>query len=378
MPLARIITDSVDDSLELSMQLRARGFRVETVAPDQIPDTPADLEVRLEECAPEDVLSKAAHVKESEDLWVFVAPGALDERARPIRTIPLMPQAMELPAARVSVLRGESKPTVELPDAEPEDDPILSEQITSQPPETPRVGVQPEIRSTRADAKIQVLNGGETLKATPAITPTPPAKEKVDPPSAKVKVVVLPKLPETPWIPDVPERVEPVGLAPGTMPEASRTRPAGPYRIAFRTGPGFWKRVAVSAVLVVMAGVLAVVVGLHPRLPAAGKPATASPAFFPLAQPPLAPQVSGQAGAATPTPAVARAAQKKAGAVAPPHPAPATAPNTRRVEHPRRRGSSPDEGIVADDTVVFYDRKPVRPPTRTPPPEGVKRYSDAN
>src|ERR1700739_2463715 len=97
MPLARIITESVDDSLELTMQLRARGFLVETVSPDQIPDAPADLEVRLEECSPEDVLSKAAQVTESEDLWVFVAPGALDERARPIRTIPLLPHAFDVP-----------------------------------------------------------------------------------------------------------------------------------------------------------------------------------------------------------------------------------------------------------------------------------------
>jgi len=108
MPLARIITKSADDSLELSMQLRSRGFRVETVAPDQIPSSPADLEVCLEECAPEDVLSKAAIVRESEDLWVFVAPGALDERSRPMRVIPLTPQVVEMrapePAAVVAAL----------------------------------------------------------------------------------------------------------------------------------------------------------------------------------------------------------------------------------------------------------------------------------
>jgi len=55
MPLARIITDSADDSLELTLQLRSRGFQVETVAPGEVPTTPADLEVRLEECNPEDV-----------------------------------------------------------------------------------------------------------------------------------------------------------------------------------------------------------------------------------------------------------------------------------------------------------------------------------
>ena len=50
MPLARIITNAVEESLELTIQLRARGFQVETVAPGKVPATPADLEVRLDEC----------------------------------------------------------------------------------------------------------------------------------------------------------------------------------------------------------------------------------------------------------------------------------------------------------------------------------------
>src|SRR5580765_4013258 len=98
MPLARIITTSVDDSLELSMQLRSRGFRVETVAPDQIPSAPAALAVRREGCAPEDVLPRASIVEESEELWVFVAPGALDERSRPMRVSPRTPDVVEISA----------------------------------------------------------------------------------------------------------------------------------------------------------------------------------------------------------------------------------------------------------------------------------------
>ncbi|MGC2197556.1 MAG: hypothetical protein WA628_22985, partial [Terriglobales bacterium] len=305
MPLARIITDSVDDSLELSMQLRARGFRVETVAPNQIPDTPADLEVRLEECAPEEVLSKAADVKESEDLWVFVAPGALDERARPIRTIPLVPPTLEARAPRVSLLRAESKPEVEIPLAEPEDDPILSDLVGSYPHETPQAGQLPEVRATRADARIEVLtHGSEGLTAPPTIAPIKPDKA-VELPSAKVKVVVLPKLPETPQIPDVPGCVEPANLVFTATPAAPQKRRAGPYKISFRTGPLFWKRAAVSAVLVVMAGVLAAVVGLWPRLPAASKPATVSPALSPAARPVRVPQISGHPVAQTPMPAAA-------------------------------------------------------------------------
>src|ERR1700746_4087192 len=100
MPLARIITDSVDESLELTMQLRSRGFQVETVAPGDVPSTPADLEVRLEECNSEDVLTRTAQVSEADDLWVFVAPGALDDSVRPVRTIPLASAPMTLGAER--------------------------------------------------------------------------------------------------------------------------------------------------------------------------------------------------------------------------------------------------------------------------------------
>src|SRR5215469_2709563 len=89
MPLARIITDVADDCLELITQLRARGYQVETVAPGDVPATPADLEVRLEECAPEDVVSRASQNSFTDDLWVYVAPGALDNSAVPIHTIPL-------------------------------------------------------------------------------------------------------------------------------------------------------------------------------------------------------------------------------------------------------------------------------------------------
>ncbi len=127
MPLARIITDSVDESLELTMQLRSRGFQVETVAPGDVPDTPADLEVRLEECNSEEVLTHTAQVSEADDLWVFVAPGALDDRARPIRTIPLVAAVNRVaPEAKPSQSKSKVAPAVG-PFAVPEDDPILLE-----------------------------------------------------------------------------------------------------------------------------------------------------------------------------------------------------------------------------------------------------------
>jgi hypothetical protein len=49
MALARIITRSQSFSRELALDLIARGYAVEIVSPDSIPDNLADLELRVEE-----------------------------------------------------------------------------------------------------------------------------------------------------------------------------------------------------------------------------------------------------------------------------------------------------------------------------------------
>ena len=95
MPLARIITRSVGESEELARELRARGYTVETVSPEQISEIPADLEIKLQECSPEEALIKAGLVPDSNDLCVFIAPGVLSE-SRPIVEIPLIASAQEL------------------------------------------------------------------------------------------------------------------------------------------------------------------------------------------------------------------------------------------------------------------------------------------
>src|SRR4029077_11508189 len=49
MPLARIITRSNPCSRELALDLLSRGYAVEIVSPDSVPDNLADLELRVEE-----------------------------------------------------------------------------------------------------------------------------------------------------------------------------------------------------------------------------------------------------------------------------------------------------------------------------------------
>lgn len=410
MPLARIITESVDDSLELTMQLRARGFLVETVSPDQIPSTPADLEVRLEECSPEDVLSKAAEVTENEDLWVFVAPGALDERARPIRTIPLLPHAFDVPIPRMIPTKFETSWPVE---AMGENRPSqvaapLTETPVRMPAEVPLApgngGGKNEIAADfkKESATVPpVIVPGESTKPTPDVQP-------------KVKVVVLPKLSDAPQIPEVAERAGPNRLAPKAT--SRRVRLRGPYKISFQTGARFWKRIVVSSALAVVAGLLVAVVALRPHLPQSAKPATsAGPAAVGTAVNPTklpsssatvksstapvgapaqgaAPAVPPVAGRVTPQVAGPSVPQIKAKPVAESAAAAATksprdlpqnrsakpaaaspvATNPNKPQPMRRHTGSSEVDIVAEDTVVFYDRKPASS-GKSPQESGVKR-----
>ena len=410
MPLARIITDSVDDSLELTMQLRARGFLVETVSPDQIPGTPADLEVRLEECSPEDVLSKAAEVTENEDLWVFVAPGALDERARPIRTIPLLPHAFDVPIPRMIPTKFETWPVEAMGENRP------SPAVAPQTGMPVRMPAEIPLAPGNGGGKSQIAANLEKESATvpPVVVPVAPPKPTPDV-QPKVKVVVLPKLSEGPQISEV---AEPAGPNRGQAPKAEsrRVRLRGPYKISFQTGARFWKRIVVSSALAVVAGLLVAVVALRPHLPQSAKPATspgpaavgaggnptkplsssaavksstapveapaqvAAPAVPPLAgraTPPVTgpsvPQIAAKPLAESAAPSAAKNPREiPQNASAKPAAASPIPNNPNKAQPVRRHANSPEADVVAEDTVVFYDRKPASSRKR-PQESGVKR-----
>lgn len=411
MPLARIITDSVDDSLELTMQLRARGFLVETVSPDQVPDTPADLEVRMEECSPEEVLNKAAAVSGSEDLWVFVAPGALDERARPIRTIPLLPHGFDVPSPRMIPRKFETTWPVE---AMRENGP--SEVLAPLVAKPMRVSAEIPVGPGNGGAKSEIAADlkKESAIVPPVIVPHGPAKPTPDVPP-KMKVVVLPKLNEVPQIPEVPERAQPMSVATAPKVTVGRVRLRGPYKISFRTGARFWKPIAVSGVLAVVAGLLVAAVALRPHSPQSAKPASTGPAAAgvkvnptkpssssvtvksstppvgapgQLVVPPVAPvpgraipQVAGpsvpQIAAKPAAESAARAAAKSPQAKPQNVPAkPAASPaatNANKAQPVRRHAGSSEADVVAEDTVVFYNHKPASPSAKTPQESGVKQ-----
>lgn len=384
------------------MQLRSRGFRVETVDPGQIPSSPADLEVCLEECAPEDVLTKAAVVKESEDLWVFVAPGALDERSRPMRVIPLVPQVSELRAQElIAATMAEIRPMVEVPAVEwkrpilePEDDPILCELAARQVEVAEAAKIVPRIEPL----PVAVVGAMPVLELKPVEQSLAPprvvaAQVAVKAPAApmvassaleRVKKIAVRK-PLVADIPIVPERAEPKLILQRPAPAKPKRRFVGKsYKISFRSGPKLWRTASVTLALLVLAGLLATVVAVRPPLPASPNGSTGAnpPIFLPAAQataarPPAVPasapasdgpkRVSAGKNQARPP-----ASQAQRAAV---HPA-ASQPNHAAAS--RRRATS-DDGIIAEDTVIFYNRRPA-PPTQAklPPASGVKRYADTN
>jgi hypothetical protein len=422
MPLARIITTSADDSLELSMQLRSRGFRVETVAPDQIPSAPADLEVCLEECAPEDVLTKAAIVQESEDLWVFVAPGALDERSRPMRVIPLTPQVVEISAREHAAAVAALTPTLEvapvevkLPETQkktpfvevplpavvvkevvlapvPEDEPLLCEieakasvatidrvspkveEISTPVPiviAEPAVVVSAEIKLV--DAAPLPVEVKQSASPAPVEIKSPvrvEARQKASPKPSLERIKKLAVVQQAvSQIPAVPQRVEPKIVLYKPAPRKPKRRgPLKSYKVAFQTGPKLWRTASVTFALLVLVGLVATVVAVHPSVPKKGTTVPNPAIFLPLTQV-SAPDSTGRGSTTAANPV----------------------PKPNSIQSGSHRRSASDDGLIAKDTVVFYNRKPSPPPpthedklparqAKLPPPptSGVKHYSDAN
>lgn len=101
MPLARIITHSVEAAAPVIKQLKARGYTVETALPGESCNKPADLEIVLEKAKSDAVLSRAASLFEGTDCNVYIGAGAF--RARPA----------ELPAPEPRSVTTLPVPTVE-------------------------------------------------------------------------------------------------------------------------------------------------------------------------------------------------------------------------------------------------------------------------
>ena len=120
MALARIITRSHTCSRQLAFDLIARGYAVEIVSPDSIPDNLADLELRVEEDPGNQLAASVEahngeHTASLEFLHHLKAP-----MPDFIRRPPESDEAARLPKQPVSINAGQGTGEVELPAAAPQ------------------------------------------------------------------------------------------------------------------------------------------------------------------------------------------------------------------------------------------------------------------
>jgi hypothetical protein len=169
-------------------------------------------------------------------------------------------------------------------------------------------------------------------------------------------------------IPAVPERVEPkIVLYKPAPPKPKRRGPLKSYKVAFQTGPKLWRTASVTFALLVLVGLVATVVAVRPSVPKKGTGVPNPAVFLPLTQASTPESTGPGITTATNKPGVSKTDSTPSGS---------------------RHRSASDDGLIAKDTVIFYNRKPSPPreaklPAREaklppPPASSVKRYSDAN
>src|SRR6266571_3511616 len=112
MPLARIVTRLAEDTDALAQDLRARGFEVVTKSPDEISSEPVDLEITVEECAFEEALTSASAIARTQDKRVFIAPGAITGDPRPVSVLSFIrePELESVPLVETQAI--ETQPEV--------------------------------------------------------------------------------------------------------------------------------------------------------------------------------------------------------------------------------------------------------------------------
>ena len=396
MPLARIITEHAEESLELAIQLRSRGFEVETVSPGQVPDTPADLEIQLDACGADQILEQVMGASADEDLHIFVAPGALDESisSQPIRLAPptFKRSPVETPhqfaevasVASVDAERDQSNLPTAIPSAAYAD-------LESPEPLAGRFDFGPAAIETN---RVQLVEGASES----------PAEVRSDtsvagPELGRATMLTVFEASELPQ-----SQAEPTSATPDSRsPKADDTIKASSSRPA----DNLFLRVAILAAALAAA---VVVVGSvwqqrHPAagtLPSAGsqqipfqkaqgqnsvgqksaeqktaeqKPpqvsTTSSPASAPVTSATPTPASGTVHAAQTPLPATPRAvttpppAEGKASAPPPQHVS-AKKPTAKKKTPPAQHHSAHtgDSGLIAKDTVVYYNRKGTTPAPR--------------
>lgn len=172
MALARIITHSHAYSQELTLDLLARGYAVETVSPDKIPDNIADLELRVD-AGPGDQLIASVVIRRSpecreatripEEPVSFHAEPGIEDVELPAALPQLAPETLSVAAETLH---------------EPEFDAEESARRISPLDTFPSLPVEPPIQSTGENSTIERVAMRPTMVRPPMVGPTmvPPTR----------------------------------------------------------------------------------------------------------------------------------------------------------------------------------------------------------
>lgn len=185
MALARIISRSHQCSRELALDLLARGYAVEIVSPDAVPDNLADLELRVDS-GPGDLLTASvethngAHSSSLEFLHHLKSPMVDFRRRPPNASEPISRPAAPLVKAEPIAVSKVVEKVADLPARSAENSPRTSEPMRQMPPILPATVVSPPPIALPQSARIVLTEPRVTLKpAVAAALPKAKSERKM-------------------------------------------------------------------------------------------------------------------------------------------------------------------------------------------------------
>ena len=374
MPLARLITNRAEDAEELAIDLRGRGFVVEIVSPELIPSHRADFEIRVEECSAEQALRSAEALSKTEDVHVFIAPGAIIETLRPVKMVSLVQEPPVVVAEVEPVIDGEPVISV-APDQ------VLDVQNLSSSAEAevvPEAPLPAEVPSEIAFAEMQkVVSEPLPAQDVPAVEePIMQAieGEEIYPPSDWPiwRPLENDGEPQAELVPVAIEGQFASVAAVSPKPVVSASRARGKDLL-------FWRVATAASVLAVSALVLGV--SAHRFSPIPKGLGNSSEQRLPFTGGKVAAQDPAAAPSVVNSKPAPTAELKRVVARVPVVERPSPAEHlTKHVERPKRvqhAATRHEDDYVADDTVIRYGKKkPAAPRVEAQKRSSIKHYSD--
>jgi hypothetical protein len=374
MALARIITRSQECSRELALDLLARGYAVEIVSPDKIPDNIADLELRVDTAAGDQLIASV----EARDGERSASLDFVHHLKAPMvdfmRRSPDLRKSVYFPAEPVSFDAESSSEVeeVELPAAAP---PLAPEAV----PVAANTFNEPQLHFEEGARLISPSDTFPSLEMEPPIqiqrqysaedsTVTPP------PHPAMVQPIGIQPI-DSQLIDSQSKDIRPIDVQPPTV------WPARPSQRSNRPARSFKRDAMIFASVLLLALVLGYGIRRSDSAKASAQKSGAAPAVKPqtVATPSTRVNLTMPANSVKVTekdavkPAIAPAAinaqanSNQLPTQSQPEKPPAAVARTSIAATPAKISRNHDNGLIARDTVTYLDQrfKPARKPKAT-------------